>query len=125
MRLHRPPLMFGVPSLFAALLAHPGMRLGAGSDRLRLCISAGEALPAHLGQVWHDATGVEVLDGIGSTEMLQTFISNRPGDVRYGSSGKPVPGYDVKILDEHGAQVSDGETGEPLVRGPSGGGGSL
>jgi len=121
MRRHRPTLMFGVPSLFAALLAHPGMRLGAGSDRLRLCISAGEALPAQLGQRWHDATGVEVLDGIGSTEMLQTFISNRPGDVRYGSSGKPVPGYDIKIVDESGGAVADGEIGELVVRGPTAG----
>ncbi|HEY6258045.1 MAG TPA: benzoate-CoA ligase family protein [Xanthobacteraceae bacterium] len=121
MRRHRPTLMFGVPTLYAALLAHPGMRSGAGSDRLRLCISAGEALPAHLGQRWRDAAGVEVLDGIGSTEMLQTFISNRPGDVRYGSSGKPVPGYDIKIVEESGRDAADGEIGELVVRGPTAG----
>ena len=73
---------------------------GAGSDRLRLCVSAGEALPAHIGERWRAIAGVDVLDGIGSTEMLQTFLSNRPGDVRYGSTGKPVPGYELKIVDE-------------------------
>jgi 4-hydroxybenzoate-CoA ligase len=94
---------------------------GAGSDRLRLCVSAGEALPAHLGERWRQVAGVDVLDGIGSTEMLQTFISNRPGDVRYGSTGKPVPGYDAKIVDESGRKVSDGEIGELIVRGPTAG----
>ena len=85
---------------------------GAGSDRLRLCISAGEALPANLGERWRATTGVDILDGIGSTEMLQTFLSNRPDDVRYGSTGKPVPGYDVKIVDEEGSEVPAGEIGE-------------
>ena len=121
MREHRPTVFFGVPSLYAALLGHPDLCAGLGSDRLRLCVSAGEALPARVGERWRAAVGVDILDGIGSTEMLQTFLSNRPGDVRYGSTGKPVPGYDVKIVDEHGAQVSDGETGELLVRGPSAG----
>ena len=82
---------------------HPEMSRGAGSDRLRLCVSAGEALPAHLGERWRDAAGVDVLDGIGSTEMLQTFLSNRPGDVRYGSTGRPVPGYEIRIVDETGS----------------------
>jgi 4-hydroxybenzoate-CoA ligase len=94
---------------------------GAGSDRLRLCVSAGEALPAHLGERWRDVCGVDLLDGIGSTEMLQTFISNRPGDVRYGSTGKPVPGYDVGIVDESGRAVADGDIGELIVRGPTAG----
>jgi 4-hydroxybenzoate-CoA ligase len=121
MRRHRPTILFGVPTFYAALLAHPDMGPGAGSDRLRLCISAGEALPAHIGEHWRDVAGVDVLDGIGSTEMLQTFISNRPGDVRYGSTGKPVPGYDVKIVDESGREVIDGEIGELIVRGPTAG----
>jgi 4-hydroxybenzoate-CoA ligase len=121
MRRHRPTILFGVPSFYATLLAHPDMGLGAGSDRLRLCVSAGEALPAHLGERWRQVAGVDVLDGIGSTEMLQTFISNRPGDVRYGSTGKPVPGYDAKIADESGREVSDGEIGELIVRGPTAG----
>jgi 4-hydroxybenzoate-CoA ligase len=120
-RRHRPTIFYAVPSLCAALLAHPEIGPGAGSDRLRLCISAGEALPAHLGERWRDVVGVDILDGIGSTEMLNTFLSNRPGDVRYGSTGKPVPGYEVKIVDESGCELPDGEIGELMVRGPSAG----
>jgi 4-hydroxybenzoate-CoA ligase len=120
-RRHRPTIFYAVPSLYAALLAHPQIGPGAGSDRLRLCISAGEALPAALGERWRDVVGVDILDGIGSTEMLQTFLSNRPGDVRYGSTGKPVPGYDVKIVDEAGRELPYGEVGELVVRGPSAG----
>src|SRR5213078_107280 len=82
-RRHQPTIFYAVPSLYAALLAQPDLGRGAGSDCLRLCISAGEALPAELGERWRAAVGVDVLDGIGSTEMLQTFLSNRPGDVRY------------------------------------------
>jgi 4-hydroxybenzoate-CoA ligase len=121
MRRHRPTLFFAVPTLYAALLAHNEICSGAGSDRLRLAVSAGEALPAHLGERWRSLVGVEVLDGIGSTEMLQTFVSNRPGDICYGSSGKPVPGYDVKIVDENGREQPAGEVGELIVRGPSAG----
>jgi 4-hydroxybenzoate-CoA ligase len=120
-RRHRPTIFYAVPSLYAALLAHPDIGPGAGSDRLRLCISAGEALPANLGERWRDIVGVDILDGLGSTEMLQTFLSNRPGDVRYGSTGKPVPGYDVKIVDESGRELPHGEIGELVVRGPSAG----
>jgi 4-hydroxybenzoate-CoA ligase len=121
MRAHRPTVFFAVPSLYAALLAHPELCAGIGSDRLRLCVSAGEALPAGIGERWRAAVGVDILDGIGSTEMLQTFLSNRPGDVRYGSTGKPVPGYEVKIVDEHDVELGEGEIGELLVRGPSAG----
>src|SRR5262249_29171954 len=120
-RRHRPTIFYAVPSLYAALLAQPDIGPGAGSDRLRLCISAGEPLPAHLGQRWRQVVGVDILDGIGSTEMLQTFLSNRPGDVRYGSTGKPVPGYEVKIVDEGGRELGAGEIGELVVRGPSAG----
>lgn len=120
-RRHRPTVFYGVPSLYAALLAQPDIGTGAGSDRLRICISAGEALPANLGERWRDVVGVDVLDGLGSTEMLQTFLSNRPGDVRYGSTGKPVPGYELKIVDEQGRELPDGEIGELVVRGPSAG----
>jgi 4-hydroxybenzoate-CoA ligase len=116
---HRPTIFYGVPSLYAALLAHPDIGAGAGSDRLKLCISAGEALPANLGERWRAVVGVDILDGLGSTEMLQTFLSNRPGDVRYGSTGKPVPGYDVKIVDENGEELAAGEIGELVVRGPT------
>ena len=121
LRRHRPTIFSAVPSLYAALLAHPEIGPGGGSDRLRLCISAGEALPANLGERWRQVVGTDVLDGIGSTEMLQTFLSNRPGDVRYGSTGKPVPGYDVKIVDEVGRELPSGEIGELVVRGPSAG----
>ena len=106
MRAHSPTIFYGVPSLYLALLAHDDMARGAGSGRLRLCVSAGEALPAHIGERWRDLAGVDILDGIGSTEMLQTFLSNRPGDIRYGATGKPVPGYDVKIVDEHGRELA-------------------
>jgi 4-hydroxybenzoate-CoA ligase len=123
MRRHRPTIFYGVPTLYASLLAHKDMTHGAGSDRLRLCVSAGEALPGHLGKRWRDAAGVDVLDGIGSTEMFQTFLSNQPGDVRYGTTGKPVPGYDLKIVDEEGREVADGEIGELVVRGPTAGDG--
>ena len=118
---NRVTIFYGVPSLYTALLAHKDIGKGAGSDRLRLCVSAGEALPAHIGERWREVTGVDVLDGLGSTEMLNTFLSNRPGDIRYGSTGKPVPGYEARIVDEHGHDVGAGEIGELVVRGPSAG----
>jgi 4-hydroxybenzoate-CoA ligase len=121
MRKHRPTIFYGVPSLYTALLAHPAIGKGAGSNRLRLCVSAGEALPAHIGERWREVVGVDVLDGIGSTELLQTFLSNRPGEIRYGSTGKPVPGYDTRIVDELGHELGPQEIGELIVRGPSAG----
>ncbi len=121
LRKHRPTIFYGVPSLYTALLAHPTIGKGAGSNRLRVCVSAGEALPAHIGERWRDVTGVDVLDGLGSTELLQTFLSNRPGDIRYGSTGKPVPGYEARIVDEHGHDVGTDEIGELIVRGPTAG----
>ena len=121
LRRNRVTIFYGVPSLYTALLAHTDIGKGAGSARLRLCVSAGEALPAHIGERWREVTGIDVLDGLGSTEMLNTFLSNRPGDIRYGSTGKPVPGYEARIVDEHGRDVGDGEIGELLVRGPSAG----
>jgi 4-hydroxybenzoate-CoA ligase len=121
MRRHRPTIFYGVPSLYTALLSHHEICKGAGSDRLRICVSAGEALPAQIGERWRDAVGVDVLDGLGSTEMLNTFLSNRPTDIRYGSTGKPVPGYDVRIVDENGRDLGTDEIGELIVRGPSAG----
>ena len=117
MRRQRPTIFYGVPTLYASLLAHKKMTRGAGSDRLRLCISAGEPLPRALGERWRQACGVDVLDGIGSTEMFQTYLSNRPSDVRYGTTGKPVPGYELKILDDQGREVANEEIGELVVRG--------
>ena len=116
---HRPTVFCGVPTLYAALLAHPGLGRGAGSDRLRLCLSAGEALPEHVGRRWSSVVGADILDGIGSTEMLHIFLSNRPGDIRYGTTGTAVPGYDLRIVDEHDRDLPPGEIGELLVRGPS------
>ncbi len=101
MRTHNPTLFGGVPTLYAALLANPYIMPGAGSPRLRRCISAGEALPADIGNRWKSIVGVDILDGIGSTEMLHIFISNRPDDIRYGTSGKPVPGYEARIVGEY------------------------
>jgi len=119
MERHQPTIFAGVPTLFASMLANPRIGPGAGSARLRRCISAGEALPADIGRRWSDMVGVDILDGIGSTEMLHIFVSNRADDIRYGSSGKPVPGYDAMILDERGGRVPNGEAGELVVRGPS------
>jgi 4-hydroxybenzoate-CoA ligase len=115
----QPTIFYGVPTLFSALLAHKGIGKGAGSKRLRLCTSAGEALPANIGERWREITGVDILDGIGSTEMLHIFVSNRPGDIRYGTSGKPVPGYGAKIVGEDGHECGDDEIGELVVRGNS------
>jgi benzoate-CoA ligase family protein len=119
MQQHQPTLFAGVPTLFASMLTNPRIGPGAGSDCLRRCISAGEALPAEIGRRWCEMVGVDILDGIGSTEMLHIFVSNRPDDIRYGTSGKPVPGYDAVILDENGRRVPNGEAGELVVRGPS------
>src|SRR6267378_2880267 len=86
---------------------------------LRLCVSAGEALPADMGRRWKERTGVDILEGIGSTEMLHMFISARPGDVRYGATGKPVPGYELRLVGEQGAPVERGEIGELHVSRPT------
>jgi 4-hydroxybenzoate-CoA ligase len=119
MRTHNPTLFGGVPTLYAGLLANPFIMPGAGSQRLRRCISAGEALPADIGTRWKSIVGIDILDGIGSTEMLHIFVSNTPTDIRYGSSGKPVPGYEARIVDEHDRPVPHGEPGELVVRGDS------
>ena len=118
-----PTLFFGVPTLYAAMLASPDCVSENGSDRLRLCVSAGEGLPQHVGEGWQDRMGVPVLDGIGSTEMLHVFLSNRPGDIRYGTSGREIPGYRLRLVDEDGRDVDDGQLGELLVAGGSAGDG--
>lgn len=115
-----PTIFCGVPTLFAAILGNSGNTLASGGQRLRICISAGEALPENIGNRWTERFGVEILDGIGSTEMLHIFLSNWPGKVRYGTSGTPVPGYEAKLVEHDGSEVGVGEIGELIVSGPSG-----
>jgi benzoate-CoA ligase family protein len=115
----RPTVFFGVPTLFAGMLALPDAAARFDTSSLRLCVSAGEALPSELYQRWRDRYGVEILDGIGSTEILHIFISNRSGAVRPGSSGQPVPGYAAAILDEAGRSVPTGEIGNLYIAGDS------
>jgi benzoate-CoA ligase family protein len=109
---------FAVPTFYAAFLASPAAPQRS-EVKLRRCVSAGEALPPDVGRRWSERYGVDILDGLGSTEMLHIFLSNRPGDVKYGTSGKPVPGYEMKLIDDDGAPVKKGEMGELLVRGPT------
>ena len=115
---HQPTIFYGVPTLYAAMLAAPQAPRREQLN-LRICTSAGEALPADIGRRFNEKYGVEILDGIGSTEMLHIFISNRPGEVRYGSTGRPVPGYEIRLLDDAGAPVASGEIGEMQVSGPT------
>jgi benzoate-CoA ligase len=118
LRERRPTIFYGVPTLYAALLA--GAELPRREElALRRCVSAGEPLPAEIGRRWAQRTGVDILDGIGSTEMLHIFLSNRPGVVRYGTTGRPLKGYDLKIVDEAGRQVPRGEIGDLMVNGPT------
>jgi 4-hydroxybenzoate-CoA ligase len=108
----------GVPTLYAAMVAEMN-KSGAPKAPLRRCISAGEALPEDVGKRWQAHTGVPILDGVGSTEMLHIFLSNSPEDTVYGTSGRPVSGYDVRLVDEAGTDVADDEVGELLVKGAS------
>jgi 4-hydroxybenzoate-CoA ligase len=116
---YNPTLFFGVPTLYAAMLANAECNPKNSSNALRLCVSAGEALPTDIGQSWEKRMGVEIIDGIGSTEMLHIFLSNRPGQVRYGTSGKEFEGYRLRLADENGDEVKTGEIGELLVAGGS------
>ena len=115
---HQPTLFFGAPTGYIAMLAAPGLP-EPGQLSLRLAVSAGEALPADLARRFSDHFAVDVIDGIGSTEMLHIFISNIPGKVRYGSSGYPVPGYDIELRGDDGLPVGEDEIGDLFVRGPS------
>jgi benzoate-CoA ligase len=116
---HRPTVFFGVPTLYAAMLAVPEAERRFDLSGLRLCVSAGEALPADIYRRWRERFGVEIVDGIGTTEILHIFLSNRPGAARPGSSGLPVPGYDCAIVDDQGRPVPPGEVGNLRVRGDS------
>ena len=121
MNRYHPSIFFGVPTLFAAMLNDEATKTQSAGDRLRVCTSAGEALPESVGNAWRARFGVDILDGVGSTELLHIFLSNAPGDIKYGSSGRPVPGYKVRLVNELGADVADGEVGELLVDAPSAG----
>jgi benzoate-CoA ligase family protein len=116
---HRPTIFFGVPTLYAAMLALPDVERRYDLSSLRVCVSAGEALPEQLYRRWRERFGVEILDGVGTTEILHIFISNRAGEVRPGSSGTPVPGYEATIVDDAGRPVARGEIGNLRVKGDS------
>lgn len=115
---HQPTIFFGAPTGFAGMLASAKLPKKA-EVALRLASSAGEALPADIGERFTQHFGVEIIDGIGSTEMLHIFLSNQPGKVRYGTTGWPVPGYAIELRGEDGLPVADGETGDLYIQGPS------
>ena len=116
---YQPTIFFGVPVVYRMLLEHHRSKAALDCSSLRLCVSAGEALPARLGQEWQKTFGVEVLDGIGSTEMLHMFMSNHSGDLRYGSSGKLLSGFEAKLIDHEGVATRTGEVGNLWIRGDS------
>ena len=116
---YRPTLFFGVPTLYAAMLAVKEAERRFDISSLRLCVSAGEALPDELYARWRERFGVELIDGIGTTEILHIFLSNRPGAARPGSWGLPVPGYEAIVVDDEGRPVPPGEIGNLRVKGDS------
>lgn len=115
---HGVTLFFGVPTLYGMLLASDALP-APGSHKLRLCVSAGEALPGELLRRWKDRMGADILDGLGSTEMLHIFLTNHADDIRPNSSGKAVTGYELRLVDDDGAPVPDGELGHLEVAGPT------
>ncbi|HJO03057.1 MAG TPA: benzoate-CoA ligase family protein [Acidobacteriota bacterium] len=116
---YRPSIFYSVPTGYAGMLAYPEAPAPETLSSLRACVSAGEALPATLFESWQKRYGQEILDGIGSTEVLHTFISNRPGEARPGSSGQVVRGYEARIVDGNGDPVAPGEVGDLLIKGDS------
>jgi benzoate-CoA ligase len=116
---YQPTIFFGVPVIYRLLLDHHRDVNTLDCSSLRLCVSAGEALPAQLGEQWQRAFGIEVLDGIGSTEMLHMFMSNHEGEVRYGSSGRLLRDYDARFVDHEGNPTPAGDVGNLWVRGAS------
>ncbi len=121
MNKYNPTIFYGIPTLFASMLNDESSRSERAGTRLRICVSAGEPLPESVGNAWKARFGVDILDGVGSTELLHIFLSNAPGDIKYGSAGRPVPGYQVRLVNESGTEVADGEVGEMLVHAPSAG----
>ena len=114
----KPTVFFGAPTGFAGMLAHPNLPQ-PNQVAMRLVSSAGEALPAELGERFRQHFGIDIVDGIGSTEMLHIYLSNRPHEVRYGTTGWPVPGYEVELRGDDGQPVPDGEPGDLYTKGPS------
>jgi len=119
LRGYQPTMFFAVPTLYAAILADPECTAENASSRLRLCFSAGEPLPAHIGIAWRERFGIDIVNGVGSTEMGHLFLTNLPDAVEYGTSGVPVHGYDLRLVGEEGQDVADDEIGELLVNGES------
>jgi len=115
----RPSLFFAVPSAYRALLDHAPVGAPEAVSRVRRLLSAGEALPETISREWKERFGQEIIDGLGSTEALHVFLSNRPGECAPGTLGRPVPGYEVQVVDEHGAPAARGEIGALRVRGGS------
>jgi len=118
LRKHPVTMFFAVPTFYAAFLNSPDAPQKS-EVKLRHCISAGEALPEGIARRWEERYGVSIYDGLGTTEMLHIFLSNRPGATRYGTTGKPVPGYEIKLIGEDGQPVAKGEMGEMVARGPT------
>ena len=127
---YKPTIYFGVPTLYGQILAYqekldketgvtPDPNADHAFSSVRICVSAGEALPSEIFHRFKDRYGLEILDCIGSTEMAHMFIANRPGDVKPGSTGKPVPGYELKIVDDEGNELPQGEIGTLMVKGDS------
>jgi len=118
MATHRATVFCGAPTGYAGMLASPALP-AREAVALRMCSSAGEALPREIGERFTAHFGCDIIDGIGSTEMLHIFLSNRPGDVHYGTTGRPVEGYELELRGEDGRPVADGEIGDLYIRGPS------
>jgi benzoate-CoA ligase len=116
---HGVTILNGIPTFFAGWFASGEAPERSDAPALRIATSAGECLPAHLGNEFRDRYGGDIIDGLGSTEMLHVFLSQRPGSVRYGCTGKPVPGYEVRIVRDDGGEAGPGEPGELQVRGPT------
>ena len=115
---HQPTIFFGAPTGFAGMLASPNLP-AQSAITLRMCSSAGEALPAEIGEKFKRQFNIDIIDGIGSTEMLHIYLSNQPGKVRYGTTGWPVPGYEIELRGDDGQPVPEGETGDLYIKGPS------
>ncbi len=119
LRSYQPTMFFGVPTLYASILADSGCRPDNMSRQLRLCFSAGEPLPSHVGAAWKERFGLDIVNGVGSSEMGHLFLTNLPDSVEYGTSGIPVDGFKLRLVDENAQDVADNEMGELLVKGES------